>query len=44
MEREYEATDDGVIELGVASHVTNGSGDFLTDNPQGRQQPGILED
>ena len=44
MEREYEAADNGVIELGVASEVTNGDGNRLTDSPQGRQQPGILED
>ena len=44
MEREYDEFDDTVIELGVASEVTNGQGQRLTDNPQGRSAEGILDD
>ncbi|MEE4453450.1 benenodin family lasso peptide [Novosphingobium resinovorum] len=43
MEREYEAADDGVIELGVASEMTNGFGDGDTDNPDRQSQLGSLE-
>lgn len=44
MERAYDKSDDAVIELGVASKVTNGQGQRLTDNPQGQSAEGILDD
>lgn len=44
MEREQEAADDGVIELGVASEMTHGQGQQGDDYPQGRPGVGILED
>jgi len=44
MEREYEAADNGVIELGVASEVTNGVGQGSIDLPAKQQAPGILDD
>ncbi|CAM5546599.1 benenodin family lasso peptide [Sphingobium scionense] len=43
MEREYETTDDRVVELGVASEVTNGFGGSGADNPDQQPNPGILE-
>lgn len=44
MEREHEAADNGVIELGIASEVTHGSGDRRIDNPQGQSLIGMLDD
>lgn len=44
MEREHEAADNGVIELGIASEVTHGSGVQRIDNPQGQPLIGMLDD
>ncbi|MBF7013711.1 benenodin family lasso peptide [Novosphingobium resinovorum] len=44
MEREHEAADDGVVELGIASEVTHGTGQLRIDNPQGQPVFGILDD
>ncbi|MDH2129530.1 MULTISPECIES: benenodin family lasso peptide [Sphingomonadaceae] len=44
MEREYEATDDGVVELGLATEVTQGQGLEGDDYPRGQPSFGLLED
>ncbi|PZU12171.1 MAG: hypothetical protein DI606_10060 [Sphingobium sp.] len=44
MERTYGKSDEAVVELGVASKVTNGQGQRLTDSPQGQSAAGILDD
>ncbi|RSU54810.1 benenodin family lasso peptide [Sphingobium yanoikuyae] len=44
MEREYDKSSADVIELGVASAVTNGVGQGSIDLPAKQQAPGILDD
>ncbi|WP_255535889.1 MULTISPECIES: hypothetical protein [Sphingomonadaceae] len=44
MEREYEATDDGVVELGVGSELTNGVGRGGIDSPDRQPLTGLLDD
>ncbi|GFE77862.1 hypothetical protein [Novosphingobium sp. TCA1] len=44
MEREYEAADEGVIELGLATEITHGQGSQDLDYPQGQTALGSLED
>lgn len=43
MEREYDKSNADVIELGVASEVTNGFGSGELDTPDQQLQPGILD-
>lgn len=44
MERDYHDSRNDVIDLAVASEVTNGSGDQAIDVPQGQPLAGILDD
>ncbi|KMS56594.1 hypothetical protein V474_13445 [Novosphingobium barchaimii LL02] len=44
MEREYEAAEGNIFELGAASELTNGVGIGTTDLPARQQSPGILDD
>ena len=44
MEREYDKSDSDVIELGVASEVTNGIGQGRLDAPDKQPAAGLLDD
>lgn len=44
MEREYQTAEDGVIELGTASTLTEGNGGVALDNAGERIQAGLSDD